>query len=112
MNAGTPTSAAPGVSVRGRMRSAAAASVAPCAARRGRSSPAALCARPTIASHSGDSATPASERRAPDRFAPADESTSLEIRWVASFRLRRFVYRLRLLISLTAWSQARAVRAM
>ena len=60
MNAGTPTSIAPGVSVRGRMRSAAALDDRRL---RGVERPALrapAAARSTIDSHSDDSTTPAS----------------------------------------------------
>ena len=107
MNAGTPTSAAPGVSVRGRMRSATAPAIAACAggeiafpARR----PGAVDDRQPVRRErdAGE------QRRAANRFAPADEraaSCSVGVN-------HRSAHRFRLLISLTAWSQARAVSAM
>ena len=78
MNAGTPTSAAPGVSVRGRMRSATAPAIAACAdVRRG---PAAAGRLPAALAKAVDRHQPfgrddhaGEQGGAANRFAPADE---------------------------------------
>ena len=80
MNAGTPTSAAPGVSVRGRMRSATAPAIAACADVRRGPCAAGLLARRSLGEGGVDRHQPfgrddhaGEQGGAANRFAPADE---------------------------------------
>ena len=98
MNAGTPTSAAPGVSVRGRMRSAIALAIAACADVR--------CGRLRGGLRPVDDRQPlrrqhdaGEQRGAANGFAPADAPIAVS---VFGWWSHGVAHRLRLLISLTA----------